>query len=124
MAAKFEVVQSGSGYRWVLKSQGRTVAIGATYQRRALAEKAIASFRMAAIAAPVDDQTPTRGKPAPAKAARAAGRAVGKTVGTGAAAVEKLEKTTKRVAKKAAKVVDAAAPTAKKAAGRKRATKG
>ena len=41
MAAKFEVVQSGSGYRWVLKSQGRTLASSEAYSRRSQAEKAV-----------------------------------------------------------------------------------
>jgi uncharacterized protein YegP (UPF0339 family) len=57
MAAKFEVVQSGSGYRWVLKSQGRTLASSEAYSRRSQAEKAIVAFRMAAVNAPVIDST-------------------------------------------------------------------
>jgi hypothetical protein len=43
-----------------------------------MAERSIDSFRMAASAAPVADQTPTRAKTAAAKAARVAGRAIGK----------------------------------------------
>lgn len=70
MAAKFEIRSPKTGeYRWVLTSQGRTLAIGPTYARRALAEKSIDTFRSAAVAAPVDDQAPTRGKATPAKAA-------------------------------------------------------
>jgi uncharacterized protein YegP (UPF0339 family) len=70
MAAKFEVEQSGSGYRWVLKSQGRTLASSEVYSRRNQAEKAIVSFRMAAVNAPVIDST--------LPAAKAAKRAVKK----------------------------------------------
>lgn len=78
MAAKFEIRSPKAGrYAWVLTSQGRILATSAEYGRRVLAEKAIDSFRMAAIAAPVADQTPTRSKRAPGKAARMAGRGAG-----------------------------------------------
>lgn len=72
MAAKFEVVQSGSGYRWVLKSQGRTLASSEAYSRRNQAEKAIVSFRTAAVNAPVIDSTLPPAKAVPAKAAKRA----------------------------------------------------
>ena len=130
MAAKFEIRSPKAGqYQWVLVSQGRTLATGPSFARRGMAEKSIASFRMAAIAAPVDDQTPTRGKAAPAnavpaKAARATGRAVGTAVGTGGRAVEKFEKAAKRVARKAARAIEDIAPAPKKTGGRKRTAKG
>src|SRR2546423_7241244 len=79
VAAKFEIRQPKAGeFRWVLVSQGRTLATSEAYSRRGSAEKAIDSFRMAAIGAPVIDTTvpPARSR----KAARAAGRAVGKAV--------------------------------------------
>jgi uncharacterized protein YegP (UPF0339 family) len=110
MAAKFEVVPSGSGYRWVLKSQGRTLATSESYSRRALAEKAITSFRMAAVNAPVVDTTPTRAKTTTGKVARVTGRTVAKAVVKGGRAVEKVEqaaaKATKRAVKKTAKAVE------------------
>jgi uncharacterized protein YegP (UPF0339 family) len=78
MAAKFEVVQSGSGYRWVLTSQGRTLATSEVFSRRGLAEKAIVSFRMAAVNAPVIDTTLPAAKTTLGKVARATGRALAK----------------------------------------------
>lgn len=80
MAAKFEVVQSGSGYRWVLTSQGRTLATSEAFSRKGLAEKAIVSFRMAAVNAPVIDTTLPAAETTPGKLARATGRALGKAV--------------------------------------------
>ena len=62
MAAKFEVVQSGGGYRWVLTSQGRTLATSESYSRRALAEKAITSFRMAAARTATGATSGSKGK--------------------------------------------------------------
>ena len=54
MAAKFEIMPAGAGqYNWVLKSQGRTLATGEPYARRAAAEKAIASLRSAVAGATV-----------------------------------------------------------------------
>jgi uncharacterized protein YegP (UPF0339 family) len=103
MAAKFEVVQSGSGYRWVLRSQGRTLATSESYGRRALAEKAITSFRMAAVNAPVIDTTLPAAKTPTGKVARAAGRTVAKAVVTGGRAVEKVEKAATKATKRAAK---------------------
>jgi uncharacterized protein YegP (UPF0339 family) len=42
VAAKFEIESPKAGqYRWVLRSQGRTLATSALYNRRNLAEKAI-----------------------------------------------------------------------------------
>ena len=92
MAAKFEFQTPKAGqYRWVLVSQGRVLATSPTYSRKALAEKAIVSFRMAAIAAPVIDHTAAPAKPPVAKAARSAGRAAAKAVATGARAVQGLK---------------------------------
>lgn len=127
LAAKFEIRQTKPGeYRWVLVSQGRTLATSAAYSRRAMAQKSIDSFRMAAIAAPVDDQTPGRGKTPLAKVARVAGRAAGTAVTKGARVVEKVEKTVAKPAKRAARTVKkATATTAKTApAARTRARKG
>lgn len=101
MAAKFEVRASGSGFQWVLSSQGRTLATSPTYSRRALAEKAIVSFRMAAIAAPVNDTTPTRGTAPSAPIAKAA-RTTGRVVGKAADATTKAARTAVKVAKQAA----------------------
>src|SRR5687767_15061978 len=45
MAAKFEIRSPKAGqFRWVLTSQGRTLATGETYSRRVSAEKAIDSL--------------------------------------------------------------------------------
>lgn len=113
MAAKFEVVQSGSGYRWVLRSQGRTLATSETYSRRALAEKAIVSFRMAAVNSPVIDTTLPPAKTTTGKAARATGRTVAKAAVTSGRAVEKVEKAaakaTKRAVKKTTRAVETVA---------------
>jgi uncharacterized protein YegP (UPF0339 family) len=110
MAAKFEIRSPKSGqFRWVLTSQGRTLATGETYARRALAEKAMNSFRMTATAAPVIDTTVRAAKPAVTKAARAGGRAVGKAAAT-------TKRTAKTAAKKTAKAPTAAKRTVNKAA--------
>ena len=139
MAAKFEIRSPEAGqYRWVLVSQGRTLATGPAYARKGLALKAIDSFRMAAIAAPVDDQTRAPARTAAGKVARVAGRVAAKAVVKGARAVEKVEetavkapaaakKTVKRAATKVekvtaktAKVVKPARPAKKSPAPRKR----
>ena len=104
MAAKFEFQRTQTGqYRWVLVSQGRVLAASPTYSRKALAEKAIVSFRMAAVAAPVVDLTAPPAKAPVAKAARAAGRAAAKAVTTGARAVEKIEQTTAKATRRTKK---------------------
>ena len=103
MAAKFEFQTQGGQYRWVLVSQGRVLATSPTYSRKALAEKSIVSFRMAAIAAPVLDHTAPAAKPPVAKAARAAGRAAARAVFTGARAVKKVEQTTTKATRRVAK---------------------
>ena len=100
MTAKFEVSQSGSGYRWVLKSQGRILATSEAYNRKGLAEKAIVSFQMAAVNAPVVDLTVPAAKTTAGKAARATGRAVAKAVIKSGRAVEKVEKAAAKVAKR------------------------
>jgi len=89
--ASFEIRSPKAGrYVWVLTSQGRTLATSEEYSRRALAEKAIVTFRMAAVNAPVVDTTiPAASKPA-GKAARATGRALAKAVVAGGRAVEKV----------------------------------
>ena len=98
MAAKFEIESPKAGqYRWVLTSQGRTLATSQTYNRRALAEKAIVSFRMAAVNAPVIDATLPAAKTTTGKAARATGRVLARAVVKGGRAVEKIEKAAKRV---------------------------
>ena len=102
MAAKFEIRSPKAGqYTWVLVSQGRTLATSEPYARRALAEKAIVSFRMAAVNAPVIDKTLPGSDTMPGKAARATGRALAKAVVKGGRAVEKVEKAAKTAAKAA-----------------------
>lgn len=79
MASKFEIRSPKAGqFRWVLISQGRTLATSPVYTRRALAEKSIDSFRMAAIAAPVTDLTVPVSETTPGRMARAAGRTAGR----------------------------------------------
>ena len=93
MAAKFEIRSPKAGqFRWVLVSQGRTLATSPAYTRRGLAQKSIDSFRMAAIAAPVTDLTVPAAKTTPRKVARVAGRMAGKAVAKGARTVEKAER--------------------------------
>jgi DNA-binding protein HU-beta len=89
MAAKIEIRSPEAGqYTWVITSQGRTLASGGTYARKALAEKAVEALRKAAVSATIDDQTAQRARaaakttkaaakrtPATKKAAGAAGRA-------------------------------------------------
>lgn len=102
MAAKFEIRSPQAGrYVWVLVSQGRTLATSGEYARRALAEKAIAAFRMAAVSAPVVDTAVPAAKTAPEKAARATGRSLAKAVVKAGRAVEKIEKTAAKAAKAA-----------------------
>ena len=82
MAAKFEIRSPKAGqFRWVLTSQGRTLATGETYSRRVSAEKAIDSLQAAAATATIDDTTikALPGKSMAAKAARDSGRPAGKT---------------------------------------------
>ena len=70
MAAKFEISSSKPGeFNWVLKSQGRILAIGSSYPRKVSAEKAIESLRKAAASGTVADLTLRPAKTAPAKAA-------------------------------------------------------
>lgn len=79
MASKFEIQSPKAGqFRWVLVSQGRTLAKSPTYTRRALAQKSIDSFRMAAIAAPVTDLTVPVAETTPGKVARVVGRTAGR----------------------------------------------
>ena len=72
MAAKFEIRSPKAGqFRWVLTSQGRTLATGETYSRRVSAQKAIDSLQAAAATATIDDTTikAPAGKPVGAKPA-------------------------------------------------------
>ena|SRR5437867_3642298 len=129
MAAKFEIRSSKAGeFNWVLTSQGRTLATGESYTRKASAEKAIDSLRNAAGTATVADLTVKPAKPAPAKAARVTGRAVGKAVAKAGAAAGKVEKTAAKAATKVAKAAKgtkatkATKGTAKSAAGARKAS--
>lgn len=124
VAAKFEIRSPKAGqFRWVLTSQGRTLATGETYGRRATAEKAIDSFRMAAIAAPVNDTTVRATKPAVAKAVRTGGRAVGKAAGTTRKTVRAAAKKTAKAPAAAKKTVIKAAKAVEKAAGKNSAAR-
>lgn len=105
MAAKFEIHSPKAGeYRWVLVSQGRILATSEAYNRRATAEKAIVSFRMVAVNAPVIDTTQPPATTA-GKAARATGRAVAKALVRSGRAVENVEKAGAKTAKRATRVV-------------------
>jgi uncharacterized protein YegP (UPF0339 family) len=109
MAAKFEIQSPKAGqYQWVLVSQGRVLATSAPYNRRALCEKSIVPFRMAAVNAPVNDMTQPAVGSATRKVARVAGRAVAKAVVTGGRAVEKAEKVAVKAAKTTARKARAA----------------
>jgi uncharacterized protein YegP (UPF0339 family) len=104
--ANFEIRSPKPGqYTWVLVSQGRILATGATYNRRNLAEKAIVPFRMAAANAPVVDTTVPAAKTTPGKAARATGRVLAKAVIKGGRAVEKVEETAAKATKGTARAV-------------------
>jgi uncharacterized protein YegP (UPF0339 family) len=104
MAAKFEIGSPKAGeFNWVLKSQGRTLAIGESYTRKVSAEKAIESLRKAAATAAVADLTLPPAKTPVGKAARVTGRAVARSVVKSGRAVEKAEKTVAKAATKAVK---------------------
>jgi uncharacterized protein YegP (UPF0339 family) len=108
MAAKFEIRTPKAGeFNWVLLSQGRTLATGETYTRKVSCVNAVESVRKAAPTAAVDDTTV---KPAAAKAKTA--KTAGRKVAAKAAA---------KTGRAAGKV---AAGAAKKAAPRKRTTRG
>ena len=113
LAAKFEIEQSGSGYRWVLKSQGRTLATSPAYTSKAAAQNGMASFRTAAANAPLIDTTLRAATTPVGKAGRATGRALGRAVVNSGRAVENVEKaagrTTKRAAEGTAKALESAA---------------
>ena len=58
MAAKFEVSSNGKGgFKWILTSQGRTLAFSEPYSRKASCLNAIESLRKAAATATVSDGT-------------------------------------------------------------------
>jgi uncharacterized protein YegP (UPF0339 family) len=126
MAAKFEIRQPKAGeFRWVLLSQGRTLATSEAYSGRGAAEKAIEAFRKGAATATIDDTT---AKPV-AKAGRAGGKAAAATKKTAKSASTRTAKGAAEptasswgrevgaegTAKKAAKAVEPAR-TGKKAA--------
>jgi uncharacterized protein YegP (UPF0339 family) len=100
MAAKFEIRSPKDGqYIWVLVSQGRVLASSEPYSRRALAEKAIVPFRMAAVNAPVVDTSIPAAKTVPGKVARATGRVLAQAIIKSGRAVEKVEKTAAKATK-------------------------
>jgi len=110
MAAKFEIRSAKAGeYRWVLVSQGRILATSEVYRRKGLAEKAIVSFRMVAVNAPVSDTTRPAAKTPTRKAARATGQVLAKAVVKGARAVEKTDKAVAKATKSARQTVATAA---------------
>jgi uncharacterized protein len=116
LTAKFEIQQNGSGYRWVLKSQGRTLATSPAYTSKAAAQNGMASFRTAAANAPLVDATLRAASTPAGKAGRATGRAVGRAVVKSGRAMEKVEKTAVRTTKRTAKRVNKATTKAVRAA--------
>ena len=72
MAAKFEVSSNGKGgFKWILSSQGRTLAFSEPYSRKASCLNAIDSLRKAAATATVSDGTVAAPSAATANAAAA-----------------------------------------------------
>src|SRR6266576_3594265 len=72
MAAKFEVSSNGKGgFKWILTSQGRTLAFSEPYSRKASCLNAIESLRKAAATATVSDGTVAAPSAATAKPAAA-----------------------------------------------------
>jgi hypothetical protein len=140
MAAKFEIRSPKAGeFNWVLLSQGRTLAVGETYTRKVSCVNAIESVRKAAPTAAVDDTTvkpaaaktgaaktaktaKTAGRKVAAKAAKTATVAVGGMATKAAAGAAKT--TVKAAAKTGRAAGKAAVGAAKKAAPRKRTTRG
>ena len=121
MAAKFEIHSPKAGeYRWALVSQGRILATSEAYSRRGLAEKAMVSFRMTAVNAPVIDTTLSPAKTTTGKVARATGRTVAKSVVKGGRAVEKVEKTAAKATKRAVETVAGATSGSKRKKGRRK----
>jgi len=111
MAAKFEIASAKAGqFNWVLKSQGRTLATGESYSRRALAERAVESLRKAVAGATVSDLTV---RPAKAGAAKAAGTAARAGKSAKAAKTAKTAKTATKATKAAKPATKAAAKTGK-----------
>src|SRR5437588_4936534 len=107
MAAKFEVSSNGKGgFKWILTSQGRTLAHSEPYSRKASCLNAIESLRKAAATATVSDDTvaATNGaaKAAPRKAAAKKAAAPRKAAARKAAAPRKAAATKAPAAKKAA----------------------
>jgi DNA-binding protein HU-beta len=105
MAAKFEVRSPKAGeFRWVLVSQGRTLATSESYSRKVSAEKAIESLRKAAGTATVADLTLAAAKTTAKRAAEKVEKAAAKTP---------AKTTAKRAAKKVEKVTTKAATAVK-----------
>jgi uncharacterized protein YegP (UPF0339 family) len=102
MAAKFEVRSPKAGeFRWVLVSQGRTLATSESYTRKVSAEKAIKSLRKAAGTATVADLTLAAAKTTAKRAAKKVEKAAAKTPAaktTAKRAAKKVEKVTKKAA--------------------------
>jgi len=126
VAAKFEVRSPKAGqYTWVLISQGRTLATGEPYARKASAEKAIESMRQAAAAATVVDLTLAPAGTAVGAVARTMGRRVGRAVVKSGVAVERAERavteTATGTAEVAKTVVKRAKSSTKKAAKKTKA---
>ncbi|HEV7862358.1 MAG TPA: DUF1508 domain-containing protein [Acidimicrobiia bacterium] len=120
MAAKFEIRSPKTGeFRWVLTSQGRTLATSEAYTRKVSCVNAIESVRKAAPTATLADMTagPTT---APQKAARATGRALGKVAAKTKAVVAAPAKAPAKTPAKTAAKKPAKAPAKKAAATRKR----
>lgn len=84
MAAKFEIRSAKAGeYTWVVTSQGRTLATGESYSRRASAEKAVEAFRKAVPTATIVDLTVKAPAKAPTKSTKAAKKPAAKAIKTG-----------------------------------------
>ncbi|HYH50248.1 MAG TPA: DUF1508 domain-containing protein [Acidimicrobiia bacterium] len=117
MAAKFEIQSPKAGeFRWVLVSQGRTLATSPAYTSKAAAQNGMASFRTAAGNAPLIDTTLRAARTPAGKAARTTGRAVGRAVVKSGRAVEKAEKAAARTTKRATTETTRAVKSAAKAA--------
>ena len=100
MAAKFEVSSNGKGgFKWILTSQGRTLAFSEPYSRKASCLNAIESLRKAAGTATVSDGTVASPSAATAKPAAAKKAAPAKAAKT-AAKPAKAAPAKKRAARK------------------------
>jgi DNA-binding protein HU-beta len=106
MAAKFEVRSPKAGeFRWVLVSQGRTLATSESYTRKVSAEKAIESLREAAGTATVADLTLAAAKTTAKRAAKKVEKAAAKTPAAAKTTAKRAAKKVEKVTKKAATAV-------------------